>query len=589
MKNFNRILVGMLTLALLTVSCQKFEVLNKDPNNLTQADAAPDYLMAGVLTSTAMDYGNLGSGNMSGAMQQTANDAWSSTYSNYDWSSVDWSGIYGRLRNNQVLLNKAEANDWKFHQGVALVMRAFNFGYIADFWGDAPYSAALKGDLVGAENAYPVFDSQEAIYDGVIADLKAAIPLFAGSAASHPEITPATTTSDVFYNGDTEKWSKLANTLLLRYYMRLSSKRNVQAEVEAVSHNVFTSNDDDFTMAFPGQDGGTSYQKNSEYGGASNFKRNKMSATLVTKLIDLKDPRLVIMAEPVETNSVVDGSKFDVNDDVNLTTYDDVANIRYINPVAAAAANYKQFNQSTYSEDRPYGTPLDAVKNFYDTTPTYVGIPISYYGETYTYNLNGTGGQANSTNAFVSYMRRDIYDNPSGDLLKQRLASYTEVCFDLAEAAQKGWNVGGSAEEWYSNGVKASFDLWQVFDTYQSDVDGYAGCVKDVDSYLAQPSVAYDGTLERIIEQKWVASWQASVESFMDWRRTGFPTINIGYLSKRGAIPLRFSYSNTELQSNTENTNAAISKLEESSYVGSDGKNSPWSKFWLLQGTGKPW
>ena len=587
MKNFKRIWVGMLMLALLTVSCQKFDVLNKDPNSLTPSDAAPDYLMASVLTSTAMDYGNLGSGNISGAIQHTAQDAWSSGYSNYDWSSVDWSGIYGRLRNNQVLLQKAEANNWRFHQGVALVMRAFNFGYIADFWGDAPYTAALKGDLVGAENTYPVFDSQETIYTGVIADLKAAIPLLEGSASSHPEITPATANSDVFYQGDNEKWTKLANTLLLRYYLRISSKKDVKADVEAIANKVFSSNDDDFAMPFPGTDQSTSYQKNSVLGSASDFKRNKMSATFVTKLIELKDPRLVIMAEPVVVNSVLDASKFELGDNITLTTLID--GIRYINPSAAEAFDFKQFNQSTYAQDRPWGTPLDGVKNFYDTTPVYVGIPISYYGETYTYNLNGTGGQANSTNDYVSYLRKDIYAQKSGDLLKQRLASYNEVCFDLAEAAQKGWSVGGSAEEWYNKGIEASFELWQVFNNYQEDVDNYAGCVKDVATYIEQSSVAYDGSLSRIIEQKWIASWQASVEAYMDWRRTGFPELNIGYASKRGAIPLRYSYNNTELQTNTANTTAAINKLEESDFVGPDGKNSPWSKFWLLQGTGKPW
>ena len=587
MKNFNRIWVGMLMLALLTFSCQKFEVLNKDPNNLNASDAAPDYLMANVLTSTAMDYGNLGSGTISGAIQHTAQDAWSSGYSNYDWSSSDWSGIYGRLRNNQVFLQKAQANNWKFHQGVGLIMRAFNFGYIADFWGDAPYTAALKGDVDAAANRFPAFDSQESIYAGVIADLKAAIPMLAGSRSSHPEITPVTESSDVFYQGDNEKWGKLANTLLLRYYLRISAKKDVKADVEAVASKVFSSNDDDFAMPFPGIDGNTAYQKNLAFGGASNFKRNKMSATLVTKLTALKDPRLVIMAEPIVVNSVVDATQFTAGDVTTLAKI--VSGVRYINPAAASALRFKQFNQSTYSTDRPWAAPIDVVKNFYDTTPVYVGIPISYFGETYTYNINGTGGQSNSNNDFVSYMRKDIYAENKGNLLKQRLASYNEVCFDLAEAAQKGWSVGGSAETWYNKGIEASFDLWEVFHSYQDDVDHYAGCVKNFDDYIAQPSVAYDGTLSRIIEQKWVASWQASVEAYMDWRRTGLPTLSIGYASKRGAIPLRFSYANTELQSNTANTNAAINKLEESSYVGPDGKNSPWSKSWLLQGTGKPW
>ena len=144
----------------------------------------------------------------------------------------------------------------------------------------------------------------------MIADLKAAIPLLAGAQSDHPEITAATISSDVFYSGDPEKWTKAANSLLLRYYQRLSDKRNVQADVEAVAPGVFTSNDDNWAMPFPGVDDNTSYQKAHAYKGQSDFDRNKMCATLVKKLDALKDPRIVIMAQPVNTPSIVDGSKF---------------------------------------------------------------------------------------------------------------------------------------------------------------------------------------------------------------------------------------------------------------------------------------
>ena len=149
--------------------------------------------------------------------------------------------------------------------------------------------------------------------------------------------------------------------------------------------------------------------------------------------------------------------------------------------------------------------------------------------------------------------------------------------------------MGHDAAYWYNKGVEASFDEWTVFSSYQDDVDGYAGCVKDLSTYMAQPLVAYDGTLARIMEQKWIASWQASTEAFMDWRRTGLPELHIGWNSYRAQIPVRFAYENSELQNNPENSAAAISKLEATSYNGPDGSNSPWSKPWLIQGTGKPW
>lgn len=575
-------LIGLVWLFIIvSVSCGKFETLNTDPNNISPSIANANYLMAQVLTSTAREYGDLGSGDMSGAMQQTAQDAWSSGYSNYSWDPKDWSGYYGRLRDNKLLLQKATENNFKFHQGVALVMRAFNFGCIADLWGDAPYSKALNGDQVGPESTTPVFDSQEDIYNGVIADLKAALPLLQGSAADFPEVNKA---SDVFYQGEPANWRKLANSLLLRYYLRISDKKDVKADVEALVGKVFESNNDDWAMSYPGKDGASSYKKNSKFDIPSNYNRNKMSATLVKTLDALKDPRIVIMAEPIKTRTRLDASMFPGD---NTTLSKIVGGIRYINPPAAIAARDKQFNLATYSVDRPWAAPANTVWNFFDTAEVYVGIPISYANETYQYNLNSVGVQANSNNDYVSYMRRDIYNNPSGPLLKARMASYNEICFDFAEAAQKGWNVGGSAEEWYNKGIKASFDLW--LSNYQNDVNNYSGCVKNYADYIAQPLVKYDGTLQRIMEQKWIASWQASVESWMDWRRTGFPHLEVGWASFRAQLPVRFAYFNTELQNNPENSAAAIEKLQETDYSTVDGKNSSWSKFWLIQGTNKPW
>ncbi|HVM86738.1 MAG TPA: SusD/RagB family nutrient-binding outer membrane lipoprotein [Puia sp.] len=591
MKRTNKLIILIFTLTAIGAgisSCKKFSVLNSDPNHITPADASPDYLMAGVLTSSAMSYGNLSSGLLSGAMQQTYQDAFGSSFSDYQWDATDWTGNYAVLNNNKLLYQKAQTYGWDFHQGVALVMRAFNFGIIADLWGDAPDSIALNGDQGGVSNQYPVFDTQEQIYTRVIADLKTAITHLNGTMDQHSEITSITQSSDVYYGGDPTKWKKFAYSLLLRYYMRLSSKWNVQSQVEAIADSVFQSNDDDCLMPFPGADQGTSYQFCSLFNGASGFHRNKLCGTLTMKMKALKDPRIVIMGQPVVTPSVVDGSKFAPGDATTLTTI--ISGIRYINPAAAAAANYKQFDPATYSQDRPYGAIQSSIKNLYDTSSVYVGIPISYTNYTdFLYNINGVGTQSTSLSNYVSYLREDIYDNPSGPLLAQRLASYSEVCFDLAEAAFKGWNVGSTAQDWYNNGIEASFDAWQVFSSYQSDVNNYYGCVKDLASYMAQPAVAFNGTLQQIIEQKWIASWQACYESYMDWRRTGYPAINIGWASYRGAIPVRFQYGNQELQANPSNAQTAINRLKTTNFVGPESTNSPWSKFWLIDGTGQPW
>jgi hypothetical protein len=586
-KSLSRISGIVLAVLVLISSCKKFSELNSDPNNITPDAAAPDYLMANVLTASATNYGNLGSGDLSGAMQHTYVDAFGNSYSGYNWDPKPWSTNYGILRDDKLMLQKAQASSWKFPQGVGLIMRAFSFGVIADFWGDAPDSMAVQGDQGGSAYQFPVFDSQESVYNSVIADLKASIPFLTGAQSDHSEITPTTISSDVFYKGDPQKWTKLANSLLLRYYMRISAKRNVQADVEAVAAKVFASNDDDWAMSFPGVDANTSYQKAHAYKGQSDFDRNKMCATLVKKLDALKDPRIVIMAQPIKTPSIVDGSKFAAGDATTPVLVS--GGMRYINPLAAAATKYKEFSIATYATDRSWGAPITTVYNFFDTSPVYVGIPISYSTADFQYNLNGSGTQSTSNNDYVSYMRRDIYDKPNGGLLKQRMASYTEVCFDLAEAALKGWNVGHDATYYYNAGVTASFALWTVFSSYQTDVNGYAGCVKNLADYMAQPLVKYDGTLTRIIEQKWIASWQASCEAWMDWRRTGQPALQVGWNSYRAKIPVRYRYDNTELQNNPANSAAAVAKLVTSPYIGPDGNNSSWSKPWLLQGTTQPW
>jgi len=596
MKSAKKILLGVCVFLAITVlvgSCKKFSDLNSDPNNLTPNDASPDYVMAGVLTQTAKWYGNLGSGIISGAMQQTAQDAFQNTFSDYVWDGgvLDWTQNYNTLNNNKLLLGKAEANGWNFHQGVALVMRAFNFGCIADYWGSAPDSMALNGNEDGVENQLPAFESQDSMYMKVISDLNAALPFLAGTMADHPEITSVTQASDVYYAGDPAKWQKFAYTLMLRYYLRLSAKEDVQSAVEAVADKVFQDNSDDCKMEFAGVDQESSYQFCSAFNQPSGFHRNKMSGTMTMKMRDLRDPRIIIMAQPVVTPSKVDASKFAPGDNTTLATGPTSTDPwRYFNPAAAAVSKWKQFDMATYSTDRPNGAPTNSIWSLYDTSSVYVGIPISYDNYTdFTYNYNGSGTQSASLSNFVSYLREDIYDQPSGPLLNQKLASYTEVCFDLAEAAQRGWSVGGTDAEWYYKGIQASFDNWQVFSTYQSDVNAYYGCVKDYNSYIAQPSVAYDGTIARIMEQKWIAGWQTCNEPYMDWRRTGFPTLNIGYFSYRGAIPLRFVYNNAELSSNSANAQVAIDQLEATPYNGPDGKNSAWSKFWLIQGTGKPW
>ncbi len=91
------------------------------------------------------------------------------------------------------------------------------------------------------------------------------------------------------------------------------------------------------------------------------------------------------------------------------------------------------------------------------------------------------------------------------------------------------------------------------------------------------------------MEQKWIANWTVAHEAWCDWRRTGLPQLTVGKKGVREAMPLRFQYGASEKDRNNVNYDAAIQNLEETDYTATDGEDSAWSKFWLLQGTNKPY
>ena len=203
----------------------------------------------------------------------------------------------------------------------------------------------------------------------------------------------------------------------------------------------------------------------------------------------------------------------------------------------------------------------------------YAGIPIAFRrGDGSPFNLNPFPIQG-GPNVHSSALS-DIYRDAQGPMLKARIISYAEVSFILAEAAQKGWSVG-SQQDWYEKGIEASFNTWGIGGGYPA--------------YLQEEGVAYDGSLEQIMTQKWIANWTVAHESWCDWRRTGLPVLDVGTQGLRANVPLRYQYGGNEISRNTENYRDAITRLEQTSYTEQDGNDSSWSKFWLLQGTGKPY
>lgn len=156
-----------------------------------------------------------------------------------------------------------------------------------------------------------------------------------------------------------------------------------------------------------------------------------------------------------------------------------------------------------------------------------------------------------------------------------------EVAFLRAEGALRGWSMGGTAEQFYKEGVRLSFEQWGVSgaDQYLADNTSTPELYKDpmgLNSYTGQTSditIAWDNSasteknLERIITQKWIANFPLGLEAWSEYRRTGYPKLmpvvvnNSGGIvnSQRGAR--RLYYPQEERQNNLTNYTSALQLL----------------------------
>lgn len=548
-------------------SCsERLDELNQNPNGIDPAVANPNQLMPTVMTAAAREYLGLGYGDIGGTVQYTQKDGWYTGHNHYDWSPRDWTGWYNMLRNNEFLRSRSVELGYKFHEGVSYAMRGFIYGTIADLWGDAPYSDAVKGNLSN-EYLKPKFDSQEAIYDFVIEDLKTAAALFASG-----DKTGLANDYDTYFAGDTQKWQKFANTLLLRYYMRISSKKEAVAKagIESVySSGVFMKTSaDDATMNYIGATSDNSWPETTKFDlSESNWRRIKPAKTLMDQLLKTSDPRLKVWFAPVHVRWVADETVTEENgiepfirkngEVQNNVPY--LTEIELRTQIAAGNVFTRHFN------------PSKIASTLVIDTNEYVGVPVGM-DDPSTFNYNPNPGQQ-VENQHVSQLAA-VYRNANGGILRARLASAAETSFILAEAALKGWSVG-SAETHYNTAVKNSLDTWGVGASYAD--------------FIEEEDVAFAGTLEQIITQKWVAGWTAATEAWFDFRRTGLPALKPGPVSPQPVLPVRFIYGDNEQNYNFDNFSGAVNKLEENVHSQLRGKNSQWSKPWLLQGTGKPW
>jgi hypothetical protein len=145
----------------------------------------------------------------------------------YGAGSAGWEGLYGAIKDLDVIIKQGTAETRFTYAGVAKILKAYAFSVLVDVYGDCPFTESNKFDQ-GIKQ--PKFDKGVDIYpqlikliDEGVADINNKAPN-----ASKPG------NDDYIYKGNTTNWIKAANTLKLKLYTQVRLVQDVKAQVTAL-------------------------------------------------------------------------------------------------------------------------------------------------------------------------------------------------------------------------------------------------------------------------------------------------------------------------------------------------------------------
>lgn len=220
MKNI-KLIIALFVIGTFTACTSGFEDLNTNPNSPVQVQ--PNLLLRQVIYDLGdeMAYEGFVAGNLLGQY-----------FTEIDFNLFDrhalsqpqlggnpWPTIYRNLRDNEIILNLSRENAaLAVYEAPALIMKAYMAALATDIYGDVPYSQALQGT---SGNVTPAYDDQMDIYtgeNGIIALLTSAVALIDNNDYTTP------LQGDVLYNGNMNQWKKFANSLIIKYAIRISDR-----------------------------------------------------------------------------------------------------------------------------------------------------------------------------------------------------------------------------------------------------------------------------------------------------------------------------------------------------------------------------
>ena len=276
-----------------------FEEINTNPN--APVAVQPSLLLRQVIYDFGeqMSYEGFVAGDLL-AQHRTALDF--NLFDRHDLKSPQlggnpWDIFYTNLRDNEIMLKQSRNTPaFEVYEGPALILKAYLAAGLTDLFGDVPYFEAFNG-VDGTVT--PKYDLQEEIYqntDGILDNLNKGIVAITNYSGSIP------LEGDILFDGNLEAWVRFANSLRIKYLIRISGKVDVSSELQTIFNegNFITINNENATFDFTATEPNNFRLARLRVGDFNNFV---LSETMEEILTNLDDDRINTFFKPFSNSN----------------------------------------------------------------------------------------------------------------------------------------------------------------------------------------------------------------------------------------------------------------------------------------------
>ncbi len=293
-----KIFISLICISLLGNACtDDFDAINENPN--APENVSPQFLLSNVISVVANQNTYEQGFRLSNYLTHFAASVEFERIDRYEMGSNSnyWDTIF-RLLSDIRSMNETEGAN-EAYEAVGDIMRSYLFSQLTDLWGDVPYTEALQAR---DEKFTPTYDTQESIYT----DPEIGILAVLSNAASTLENTTASIQGDMMFGNDLDKWVRFANSLRVRYILRISKRLSDFSELQTLVNGdkLMRSNEDNAVVPYLNT---APYQWPMSQAALGLYQEHRMTETVDSVLTLWNDPRRAVLYKPTQ-KSVNEGN-----------------------------------------------------------------------------------------------------------------------------------------------------------------------------------------------------------------------------------------------------------------------------------------